>query len=81
MVSQHSDTFSLLPGRTTVVYHDIVTEPGKKVRLKPYRIPEARREAIREVVRKMLDVNIIEESNSAWSSPIVLVPKPDGIVQ
>ncbi len=48
------------------------------MRLKPYRIPEAQREAICEEVRKMLDLNIIEESNSAWSSPIVLVPKPDG---
>uniref|UniRef100_A0A8C1GXK8 Gypsy retrotransposon integrase-like protein 1 n=1 Tax=Cyprinus carpio TaxID=7962 RepID=A0A8C1GXK8_CYPCA len=81
MVSQHSDVFSLLPGRTTVVYHDIVTEPGRKVRLKPYRIPEAQREAIREEVRKMLALNIIEESSSAWSSPIVLVPKPDGSVR
>ncbi len=78
LVSQHSDVFSLLPGRTTVVHHDMVAEPGRKARLKPYCIPEAQREAIREEVRKMLDLNIIEESNSAWSSPIVLVPKPDG---
>ncbi len=78
LVSQYSEVISLLPGRTTVVHHDIVTEPGRKVRLKPYRIPEAQREAICEEVRKMLDLNIIEESNSAWSSPIVLVPKPDG---
>ncbi len=78
LVSQHSEVFSLLPGRTIVVHHDIVTEPGRKVRLMPYHIPEAQPEAICEELRKMLDLNIIEESNSAWSSPIVLVPKPDG---
>lgn len=66
LVSQHLDVFSLFPGRTTVVYHDIVTEPGKKVRLKSYRIPEARREAIHEEARKMLDLNIIKDSNCAW---------------
>jgi len=53
---------------TTVVYHDIVTKPGRKVRLKLYCTPEARREAFCEVLKQMLCLNIIEESSSAWSS-------------
>ena len=43
----------------------------------PYRIPEARREAIQAEVHRMLQLRVIEESRSAWSSPVVLVPKPD----
>ena len=35
------------------------------------------REAIRVEITKMLGSNVIEESNSPWSFPIVLVPKPD----
>ena len=66
MVLQHLDVFSERPGRTTTVSHDIRREPGVRVRLRPYRIPEARRAVIRT------------ESHSAWSSPVVLVPKPDG---
>ena len=78
MVLQHLDVFSERPGRTTTVSHDIRTEPGVRVRLRPYRIPEARRAVIRTEVARMLQMGVIEESHSAWSSPVVLVPKPDG---
>ncbi|XP_077962421.1 uncharacterized protein LOC144410313 isoform X1 [Gasterosteus aculeatus] len=78
VVWQHLDVFSDLPGRTAVATHDIRTEPGVTVRVKPYRVPEARREAIRQEVSRMLQLGVIEESHSAWSSPVVLVPKPDG---
>ena len=47
-------------------------------KLRPYRIPEARRDAVRTEVKTMLEAGVIEELNSEWCSPIVLVPKPDG---
>ncbi len=81
LVWRHREVFAELPGQTSLITHDIVTEPGKIVRLRPYQIPEAKREAIREEVKKMLDLGVIEESQRAWSSPIVLVPKPDGSTQ
>ena len=78
LLGRYNDRFSELPGHTTVLRHDIITEPGKVVRQRPYRVPEARRQAIKEEVEKMLRLGVIEESHSPWSSPIVLVPKPDG---
>ena len=81
LVDQNQDVFSSEPGHTNLVQHHIITEPGKKVKLRPYRIPEARREAVRTEVKTMLEVGVIEESNSEWCSPIVLVPKPDGTIR
>lgn len=63
------------------ITHDIVTEPGVTIRVKSYRIPEAKREAVRAEVKKMLELGVIEESHSQWSSPTVLVPKPDGSIR
>jgi hypothetical protein len=81
LVDQNQDVFSSEPGHTNLVQHHIITEPGKKVKLRPYRIPEARREAVRTEVKTMLEAGVIEESNSEWCSPIVLVPKPDGTIR
>ena len=78
IVLQHRDVFAELPGRTEVIQHDIRTAPGVKVRVPPYRIPEARRMTIQEELSQMLRLGVIEESRSAWSSPVVLVAKPDG---
>ena len=69
------------PGRTTLVQHDIVTEVGKVVRLRPYRIPEARKVVVEKEVEEMLREGIIEPSNSPWCSPVVLVPKPNGTLR
>ncbi|XP_071061873.1 uncharacterized protein [Pseudochaenichthys georgianus] len=77
LVQQTLDVFSLRPGRTTMVEHQIHTEPGQKVKMRPYRVPEARRAAIEQEVQKMLAMGVIEESHSEWTSPVILVPKPD----
>ena len=71
--------FSESPGRTTLIQDNINTTPGITVQLRPYRIPEARRKAVEEeVVVRMRNLGIIEESRSPWSSPVVMVPKSDG---
>ena len=81
LLGRNRDRFSELPGRTHVIAHDIDTVPGKIVRQRPYRIPAARRKAIRKEVESMVKLGVIEESFSPWSSPIVIVPKPDGTLR
>ena len=65
LVARNQDIFATTPGHTTLIEHDIITEPGKRVKLRPYRVPEARRQIIPEEVQKMLGLGIIAESHSA----------------
>ncbi|KAL0152849.1 hypothetical protein M9458_051843 [Cirrhinus mrigala] len=81
LVGQFQDIFSDTPGQTNIISHDIRTPPGVIVRQRPYRVPESRRQAIEEEIQKMLKLGVIEPSWSPWSSPIVLVPKPDGTLR
>ncbi|KAJ8349679.1 hypothetical protein SKAU_G00248090 [Synaphobranchus kaupii] len=46
LVNWNRDVFSTEAGHTDLIQHQIITEPGRRVKLRPYRIPEARREAI-----------------------------------
>nr|XP_023970419.1 sulfotransferase 6B1-like [Chrysemys picta bellii] len=78
VINRDRDVFSTKPGRTTETYHHICTITGAKVTLRPYRISAAKREEIKAEVKKMLELGVIEESYSHWSSPIILVPKSDG---
>ena len=51
------------------------------VRCKPYPVPYARREAIKQEVNKMLELGVIERSNSPYAAPVVMVPKKDNTVR
>lgn len=78
VVRRNQDVLSTVPGRTGVIQHDIITPPGVKVKLRPYRIPEAKKADIRKEITLMQSLDVIEESHSPWSSPIVMVAKPNG---
>ena len=69
--------FSEKPGRTTLIEHHIHTRPGETVRKRPYWIAEAQRKAVKQEVKVILRMGVVEESNSAWCGPIMLVPKLD----
>lgn len=47
----------------------------KPIYVKPYRLPNAMKPEVDKQIRKMLADDIIEETNSDWNSPILLVPK------
>jgi hypothetical protein len=50
----------------------------KHVNLRPYRASPYQKEAINSHIKDLLDKKYIQESNSSFSSPIVLVKKSDG---
>ena len=64
-------------GTVTAVEHEIVTD-SPPIRLRYYPVSPAKQALIDEELRRLLDQGVIEPSKSAWSSPILLVPKKDG---
>ena len=65
-------------GRAKGVKHTINTGSAELIQVPPRRVPFHKREEIRRQVDEMLEAGIIEPSESSWSSPVVLVAKPDG---
>ena len=64
-------------GTVTTVEHEIVTD-SPPIRLRYYPVSPVKQQIIDEELRSLLAQGVIEPSRSAWSSPILLVPKKDG---
>jgi hypothetical protein len=65
-------------GRTEKVYHRIDTGDARPIRQPPRRLPLAKQAEVNDVLEDMKSKGVIEESDSPWSSPVVLVRKKDG---
>ena len=65
-------------GTAKGVKHTIDTDSAQPIQVPPRRVPFHKREEIRRQVDEMLEAEIVEPSESSWSSPVVLVAKPDG---
>ena len=66
------------PVESPQVSHEIHLLDPQPVKQAPYRQSPLKQEAIRKEIQKLLQSGIIVPSNSPWSSPVSLVPKPDG---
>ena len=64
LIQKNRDVLSGIPGRIKVMAHDIVSRAGRKVSMRPYRVPEARQAAIRAETEKMLAHGVVVESHS-----------------
>ncbi|XP_037803946.1 uncharacterized protein LOC119598371 [Penaeus monodon] len=70
--------FSDVPGRTSLMHHDIDIGDNGPIKQHPCRVNPRKGKQMKDEIRYMLENGIIEPSVSAWSSPCILVPKADG---
>lgn len=64
-------------GYTTAVQHKIRVIQTEPIKQRYYPVSPAKQAIINCELDKMLELGVIEKSSSGWSSPILLVPKPD----
>ena len=65
------------PGMTDLGEHRIELTTADPIRTKLYVMPHSKRREAEEKVQKMLEMGVIELSNSPYNSPIVIVKKKD----
>ena len=78
LIRVFKDVFSTKPGKTNMIEHHIQTGDTKPIKLPPYRVPQALQAMVRQEIKDMLDLGIIEPSVSEWAAPIVPILKKDG---
>ena len=81
VLSHYTDVVTNGPGTTNVVQARIDMEEGGLVCLPPYRIPETKREQVKQELDKLVAQRILEKQESRWSSPMVIVNKPDDSIR
>jgi predicted aspartyl protease len=68
-------------GRTGIVKHKIDVQGSCPIKQPTRRLPMKMKQVVEEELQKMLDNDVIEPSQSPWSSPVVLVTKKDGSIR
>ncbi|GFT19527.1 retrovirus-related Pol polyprotein from transposon opus [Nephila pilipes] len=65
-------------GRTNLTKHRIDTGNPPPIKQHPRRLPFAKVEEVKDLLKDMQAKGVIEPSTSPWASPIILVRKKDG---
>lgn len=67
-----------LPPQRSLDHRIVLPANTPPVRVRPYRYPFAKKDAIESIVQEMLTEGIIQPSSSPFSAPVILVKKKDG---
>ena len=78
IITQYREVFPDVPSKTNLIEHDVDVGDSAPIKQHPYRVSPMKKELLDKEVQYMLENDIIEESQSNWSSPCILVPKHDG---
>lgn len=77
LIHSFPSLFQDVPTQITVIQHDVKVT-GPPIKQHAYRVNYNKRRVMQEEVKYLLDNELAKPSSSAWSSPCLLVPKPDG---
>jgi hypothetical protein len=79
VLSKYLQVLTDVPGCTNVLEYQIKVTSNDPIKMKSYPVPYAMIDQVdSEIENKMLKLEVIEESNSPYSSPFVIVKNKDG---
>ena len=82
MLAKYSSMWSGELGVVKDATHGIqLHEDAKPFRVNPYRTGPQGRASIRKAVTEMKEGGVVRDATSEWTSPVVLIPKPDGAMR
>ncbi|GBL94043.1 Retrovirus-related Pol polyprotein from transposon 412 [Araneus ventricosus] len=76
VLNRHRKLFSNDSGRTDLIEHNIELISDQPIRIRPYRTSPRQTEILKQEIKRMLDLGVIEVGESDFSSPLILVEAP-----
>ena len=77
LILDYKHLFPDVPSRTDKIFHDVDIGDAKPIKQHPYRLNPEKQKILHDEIKYLLDNDLIEPSQSEFSSPCILVPKPD----
>lgn len=81
LLIKNQDIFETSREPTPYAEHAIKLLDDTPISVPPYRMSEKKMEVLKQELDKLLEEDIIEECDSPYAAPVVLVPKKDGGVR
>lgn len=81
LLDNFSKLFTASNETTPFAEHTIPLLDDNPIAMPPYRLPEPKKRLLHDELDKLLQDGIIEECESPYAAPVVLVPKKDGNIR
>jgi hypothetical protein len=81
LLGKYRDLFENSGPPTPFAEHSIETGTSAPVSVPPYRLTPQKKDFLKKEIDELIEIGIVEECDSPWAAPVVLVPKPDGTLR